>query len=72
MAEVHVTPGVLREEDVAGHHDLLGRRRYPFETESGGDDALVHGPTGCQGGIFTVIGHGNAEGASEPGQFFGP
>ena len=32
--------GQLREEDVARHHDLLGRRGNPLEAEPGRDDAL--------------------------------
>ena len=27
VTEMHVTAGVLRQKNVAGHHDLLGRRR---------------------------------------------
>ena len=54
--------GELREQDVAGHHDLFGRGRDALEAEAGGDQSLVHRAARRERRVLAVVGHRDAEG----------
>ncbi len=63
VAEMDVPAGELRQQDVAGHHDLLRRGRDPLEAEPGGDQSLVHRAAGGERRLLAVVGDRDAEGA---------
>ena len=61
VAEVHPATRQLGEDDVAGHHDLLGRGRDPFQTEPRRDQPLVHHPARSERRLLAVVGDRDVE-----------
>ena len=62
VAQVDVPAGELRQQDIALHHDFLGGRGDPLETEPRGHESLVHDATRGEGGLLTVVRDRDLEG----------
>ena len=58
---MHGRTGQADQRDVAGHHDLLGRRRHAGDAEPARPRALVHGPALGQAAVLAVLGQRDAE-----------
>jgi len=62
MTDMQRRPGVFRQQEVPGDHDLLGDSRDSGQTELRGGQSFVHGPAGGQGEILAVGNHRQSQG----------